>query len=346
MCLQVISVPYQITNFCFCNSGEKSIASSAFHSAANFLKSGISLLESDSWNTNYSLTIQLYDAASEALFVTGDFASLSTLIENPLTHAQSFEDKLNINVNHVRSLIAVGKLEESFLKCVSVLSQLGVYIPTNVTAEIYQDEAMRARKLLQGKSQNELLSLPVMTDTHKMAAMQFLNHVLSVSYIVRPHHNPIMVFRMINLTIEHGLCNISPFAFGCYGAWLVSPLNLDFEGGHIMGRIATAMMNQLGASEIKPRLYLIVYSFINIWKEPFQSSPSKFLEAYEVGTSIGDMEYGISCLLQHANSAFYGCGEKLESLSKKVQLYAKRAAQCNQEMVLKTLLILLQLVSD
>ena len=67
---------------------------------------GLSLLEKDSWEKHYSLTLKMYDAASEALFVTGDFERLSSLIETPLRHARCFEDKLNIYNNHVRSLVA------------------------------------------------------------------------------------------------------------------------------------------------------------------------------------------------------------------------------------------------
>ena len=62
--------------------------------------------------------------------------------------------------------------------------------------------------------------------------------------------NPILVFRMVKMSIEFGVCNISAFAFGCYGAWLVSDPHSDFEGGYSMGRVATEMMKRLGATEV------------------------------------------------------------------------------------------------
>ena len=46
--------------------------------------------------------------ASEALFVVGDFTRLFELSEQPLLNARSFEDKLNVHNNLVRSL--AGKL--------------------------------------------------------------------------------------------------------------------------------------------------------------------------------------------------------------------------------------------
>jgi hypothetical protein len=110
---------------------------------------------------------------------------------------------------------------------------------------------------------------------------------------------------------------------------------------------------------------------INIWKEPFQASLSKHLEAYDIGSSRGDMEYASSNLYQYVNMAIYGCGENFDvsypmicmcrsmpfvftnticfaysqGITKNIQSYAKRAFQCNQGFVGKALTILLQLAS-
>ena len=46
------------------------------------------------------------------------------------------------------------------------------------------------------------------------------------------------------------VCNISAFAFGNYGGWLLGALNSDFEGGFRMGRVATELMKRLNAIEV------------------------------------------------------------------------------------------------
>jgi len=94
------------------DAGNKSIAASAFHSAERYLMTGISLLGNECWETKYNLAMKLNDAASEALFVTGNFQRLSEITEEPLEKAKCFEDKLNIYHNLVRSLIAWGKHDE------------------------------------------------------------------------------------------------------------------------------------------------------------------------------------------------------------------------------------------
>jgi len=44
----------------------------------------------------------------------------------------------------------------------------------------------------------------------------------------------------VKMSMEHGISNISAFAFACYGAYLVG-IDRDIEGGHMMGRVATEM---------------------------------------------------------------------------------------------------------
>jgi len=309
-------------------AGEKALTSSAFQTATNYLLTGLSHLGPDAWGAKYSLTLRLYDAASEALYVTGDFAKLSELITQPLSHARCFEDKLNIRNNLVRALAASARMEEGIATCVDILSQLGEVLPMKITPAVYAQEVNQVKMLLHGKSRQELFSLPKMSETNKLAAMQFLNHALSMTYQVTPILNPIIVFRLVKMSIEYGVSSISAFAFACYGAWLVSEPSWDVEGGHRMGRVANEMMQRLGATEMTPRLYALVYGFINVWREPWQACLNKHLEAYDSGAITGDMEYALTNLYQYTNTALYGCGENLTSLSQNIESYAKRAFQC------------------
>lgn len=86
--------------------------------------------------------------------------------------------------------------------------------------------------------------------------MQFMNHALSMTFIAKPPLNPIIVCRMVRMSIEHGVCDISAFAFACYGVSLVSEPTCDVQGGHRIGRVATEMMKRLNAKKVGTSLYL------------------------------------------------------------------------------------------
>jgi predicted ATPase len=77
---------------------------------------------------------------------------------------------LNIYNNLVRSLAASGQTEQGMATCFRVLGQLGEVIPSTITPEIFHAEIVRIKTKLQGMSNDQLLSLSVMTDTHKLVS--------------------------------------------------------------------------------------------------------------------------------------------------------------------------------
>jgi len=89
-----------------------------------------------------------------------------------------------------------------------------------------------------------------------------------------------------------------------------------------------------------------LFHFAALGKEPWQACLSKHLEAYDSGAVTGDMEYAISNLYQFTNTAIYGCGEPLGSLSQNALSYARRAFQCNQVFLWRSLAVLRQLALD
>lgn len=133
------------------------------------------MLDNDSWDLHYNLTIGLYDAASEALYVTGDFSRLAALVETPLQYARCFEDKLNLYNNLIRSFLASGQLDQGIVTCMNVLAHLGEVLPAQITPDVFHSEVVRVKSILDGLSNDQLLSLPVMTDTNKLVSIVLLS---------------------------------------------------------------------------------------------------------------------------------------------------------------------------
>mmetsp|Transcript_37175 Transcript_37175/g.83539 ORF Transcript_37175/g.83539 Transcript_37175/m.83539 type:complete len:1332 (+) Transcript_37175:185-4180(+) len=327
-------------------AGEKALSSSAFQSASEYLLAGISFLDTESWSTDYDLALRLYDAASEALFVVGEFDTLMTIVEEPLRMAKCFEDKLNLYNNMIRTHSCTSMVENGISTCLSIISQLGEDFPTEITAEIYHREAQEVKRLLHGKTKNDLLSLPTMTDSNSLGAMHFLSHLLSLAFNTRPALSPIAVFRLVRMTLRKGMCNNSAFAFACYAGWLVSdPVN-DVEAGYYMGKISVEMMQRQGCTDATARIYALVYGFINIKKEPWQAGLDKHLAAFEVGSQVGDMEGAFTNIFQHYNASLFGCGHNLIVIAEALRNYTQRAFQCKQIYIWKSLACLLQLSHD
>ncbi len=278
----------------------------------------------------------------EALYVIGDMDKLSSFIQVPLLKARCFDDKLNSYHTQVRQLKATGDVRGVIDKCINVISELGENFIDKAAVDeaLFRRESRRVEQLLQDRSEEELISLPKMTNDRKIATMQFLNHAVSSAFAITPLLAPILIFKMVSISVEYGVSDVSAFAFAGYGVWLVSALKSDFEGGYRMGHVAIELNKRLGNEEGIPRIYTTVYGLINIWKMPFQASLPKHLEAYEVGKFFGDVEYTLSNLYMHATNSLYGCGDNLRDVDATTRLYIRRCKQSNQDFMGKFLCVI------
>jgi len=238
-------------------AGEKALKTSSFHSAATYFMSGIGLLQGDCWENHYNLSKKLHDAALKALFVTGEFTTLNTLASEVLTHARNFDDKLNCYHNLVRYLVSSRQAEEGISTCISVLEQVGetkgvaklslkqcVFLGGKLPIQ-FSDVAVytlyrNVMRLLSKYSEDDILKLPQMVDQRKLVAMEFLNHMISSSNNTKPHLCAVVVLRMVDMTLKHGLCDVSACAFSGLGNLNVHIA--DFDNGYRYGKVALNIM--------------------------------------------------------------------------------------------------------
>ncbi|MHC5728168.1 MAG: ATP-binding protein, partial [Nostoc sp.] len=62
-------------------AGRKALASTAYSSAVKYLTTGIQLLADDSWETKHHLTLALYETATEAAYLAGNFEQMEQFAE-------------------------------------------------------------------------------------------------------------------------------------------------------------------------------------------------------------------------------------------------------------------------
>mmetsp|Transcript_10680 Transcript_10680/g.22399 ORF Transcript_10680/g.22399 Transcript_10680/m.22399 type:complete len:1400 (+) Transcript_10680:184-4383(+) len=327
-------------------AGNKAISVSSFHSAANYLEVGIGLLDEQSWVSHYDLTIQLYDAALEAYYAIGRFSSFELTAKQPIKHAKCFKDKLNAYINYVRYLTAAERGEEALAICLNVLETLGEKIPRRIGNKTVMEEALIVTNLLQKTMSCDLLGLRLLKDPKKIAISYFLDAVFLCSYESNPVIFALAVCRMMKMSIQCGLCEISAIGFGLYGTLLTGPLGADFEESYKMGRLALKALTKLDAFKLKQRVYAYYYGIIALCKDPLQASCDKLLEAYEAGFLVGDIESSAANLQLYSSLAVWGCGDKIEKAEELIRMHAKRMIQHKQNKACKTILPHLQQALD
>jgi predicted ATPase len=203
-------------------AGEKAKEKFAFSVAAAYAEAGFEYLSgSDAWTNHYYMALNLISLSAEMAYCSGNVQLCSAMTHAILVNARSVDDKLRAYFTRVQMLVTSGKIDEGVLECLEVLRLLGYKMSTQPGIAHVVIALSKTALRLRGKSDDQLLSLPPMTDKVQIVAMRFLSMASSYSAI---SSNKAMgnvfattTLKMVDATVQHGLCHHTPVAYALYG---------------------------------------------------------------------------------------------------------------------------------
>ena len=161
---------------------------------------------------------------------TGDFDSAFKLVHETFSNAKCFKDTLPAQATNIYALAGSDRRKEAIECGFKVLGCLGVTLPRKVKLRDVAKGIRRTEKLLKARSADSLLRLPALQDTETIAAMHMLNLLFAYSFLSQMELAPFIGFKMVEITVERGLCAVSCIGFVIYAMVLSSMGNQIDEG--------------------------------------------------------------------------------------------------------------------
>ncbi|KAL3804648.1 hypothetical protein HJC23_008463 [Cyclotella cryptica] len=241
------------------SAGEKSIQTADFASALGYIESGISFLGRGSWDSNYSLTLSLFEKYAVVNWAQGNIDAMKASIETVSKHARCFDDKLKSIHLLVHSLGLDGKSAKATSHCIAVLEYLGESFPQNIDdpsciAQELLDLKLRLKAFIPATETTfRVNDFPVMQDHKKLEAMSFLYESACSSYQQKSPLFNIVSARMVKLSLDHGICVQSSLGFASTALAFVLVLR-DISEGYRLGKFALCIksgnFSAAGASSV------------------------------------------------------------------------------------------------
>ncbi|KAL7526202.1 hypothetical protein ACHAXR_004404, partial [Thalassiosira sp. AJA248-18] len=192
-------------------------------SAYWFFDNGISHLNNRDWEDNYELTLALHNGLAECAAINGgEHTSLEIVSEMVLHYARCLEDKLNVLLIKLRVLVQKSNLPAAIEHGLDVLSQLGEIIPDEITPDVVSSYLGNTKVMLENISDEDLINYKVIRDQKKEVAIEFLAPISDAKFLVAPSDQPVIVLKMVQLSLEAGMSPLSPVAFALYGSFVAS----------------------------------------------------------------------------------------------------------------------------
>ncbi|MCC5637523.1 AAA family ATPase [Nostoc sp. CHAB 5844] len=312
-------------------AGRKALASTAYAAAIKYLTTGIELLSSDSWKTQYELTLALYETAAEAAYLAGEFEQMEQLIDVVLAQAKTSLEKVKVYEVKIQAYGAQNQALEVINIALPFLKLLGVEFPENPGSSDIQLAMTEIASNLNQRIIEDLIDLPEMIVDESLAVMRILSGVSGWVYQAYPQLFPLIVVKQIELSLKYGNATLSAYAYVLYGLML-SGIMADIESGYKFGNLAVNLTNKFNAEEMKAKVIQVFYATIAHWKEHTKNIVNPLLEGYSAGLQTGDLEFAAYCLYSHSYSSYF-IGRELTGLASEMASYSNAVSQIKQETV-------------
>jgi predicted ATPase/transcriptional regulator with GAF, ATPase, and Fis domain len=211
-------------------TGRKAKASAAYASARTYFASGIALLDEQDWVIQHKLIFSLSLELAECELLCGGMEKAAQLVIELMQHAASgieFADasclKINLHVLRGEHLLAI----DSALEC---LRLFGIDLPAQPTWEQVHAEYETVWQSLNGRPIESLIDLPIMTDPELQAAIQVLSVVTPATFFTNIHLFCLLVCRMANFSVQHGMSGASAHGYAHLGSILGTIFHRYSEG--------------------------------------------------------------------------------------------------------------------
>jgi predicted ATPase/tRNA A-37 threonylcarbamoyl transferase component Bud32 len=305
-------------------ASQKAKGAIAYNTAQNYLATGRTWLAASSWQTNYDLTLELYIATTEVAYLCGEFEQVKSWVGVVLQQAKTILDIVKVYEVNIQTDMAQSQPLRAINTALRVLQQLGISFPEEPSQLELQLELNTISFLLSKKSIKDLSHLPEMTEPKQLAAMRILSSITIAAYVAAPNLMPLLVFKQVSLSIEHGNASVSPFAYAFYGLILCGTVG-DIETGYQFGQLALSLLSHPKTHSLRARTLLIVNNFTIHWKELVRDTSQPLLEAYQSGLETGDLEFAAYCVHCYCFQS-YAVGKELVEVEREMTTYNEQSS--------------------
>ncbi|MBD1848371.1 PAS domain-containing protein [Cyanobacteria bacterium FACHB-63] len=309
--------------------GQKALAATAYEAAFQYFNAGLKLLDVESWQREYDLTLALHSEAAEAAYLSGRFDKMERLVEAVLSYAKTALDTVKAYDSRIQAWLSRGDPKEALKAGLEVLQRLGIRLVEAPSQLDVQAGLEETASRLAGWEIEELIDLTEMTEPEPLAAIYMLVSTLGSAFNVSPPLMVLIVCKMVNLSIAHGNAIWSILGYAAYGMMLCGVVQ-DLELGYRFGKLSLNLAKRLNNKRVNCKALLMVNFHIIHWKAHLKETLPSLAEAYQSGIESGEFEFASYCAFSLCYCPFFA-GQELTELEQQTAIYRKATHQIRRE---------------
>ena len=214
-------------------------------------------------------------------------------------------------------------------------SELGEPFSVNITPKDVYMDLVSTKKLLDGRTTDDVITGKRMSDTTIRWTLKFLNLLCSPLYIMKPHVIVSIGCRTVALSLEWGVCGDSALGLQTYG-WGVLTFQKDVEEALKWCHAGLELAKRLNARQVISRVKVCLDT-ISYWKEPLQAKFDCLKENHSSLMMVGEFEQLGGNALHFIRRSLV-CGRNLLTSEKECAALILELHKLRQELALQPMI--------
>lgn len=312
--------------------GRAAKAAAAFAPSLAYLETGLAVLKEltdEPWETHPDLMLALNVEIIEAAYLATAFDRMENYVSGVLNHLPQGPEAVRVWETVMLADFARYRFADTVAMGRRVLADLGVEFPDRPTSMDLMTAFGQVEEKLAGKSIEDLVHLPEMTDPTALAASRILHRVAVAAYFTSPELMILLTLKRLSLLLDHGNMAFSAGVYGGYAAMLCGQLGRIADGVRF-GNLAMKMAERPDARATRARTFFVVGWFARVWEYHLRESLEPLLEAYRCGLETGEFEFASAGLLARMEMKF-ALGESLVGLETEIADQYEAVTRLRQE---------------
>ncbi|MBP7736688.1 MAG: SpoIIE family protein phosphatase [Spirochaetes bacterium] len=273
-------------------AGHKAKSATAYAEALNYFRSGIALLESDSWESDYRLTYDLHIEKAECEYLDGDYDGAFGHLDYILDRARGSIDRARVYDKKVIMYTSLGSHRLAMEYGIEALKLFGMRIPPRPGRRHIILEMAKARIKLGKRRVDDLANSPDIVDPEITMIQTLCMNTGTAAYFVDNDVVAFLAMKLVNLTLEHGNSKIASFAYLSYALILGSGMG-RYGSAYRYGMLALELNDKYKNADLEPRLLFIFGFLVSHWRKHYSRTLDLLNRSYRVGVETGDLNFAV-----------------------------------------------------
>ncbi|WP_428034589.1 diguanylate cyclase [Amphritea sp.] len=272
-------------------AGIRAKHSSAYEAALRYLQISAELLPSDPWQNTPVLMCSLAEETQQCAYLTGRVDEADEWIEVLLENARSNLQRSHILATRTRQYATLGRMEDSIFSAIQGLTMLGVEFIQNPGLDDIARERSSVAENLGGREIAGLVNAQLVDDPAIHSAMRLFMETFAAAFLSGSGNLfPYLVMKAVNLSLRHGNCPETAFAYAAYGMLLCGEYD-EPEEGFEYAKAGLAINETLDDLSLRARVIYVYAMFVYHWSMPWSGLTPLFRKGIEAGYQSGDLLY-------------------------------------------------------